>query len=70
MSKTMKNYLLILAAAVVAIALFALGLCLALPLGGRASVLPLFTMYIFGGVAAAFFLAMSVVFFIGSRSRS
>ena len=70
MSKRMKSYIVILAAAVVALALFVVGLCLSLPIGGKASILPVFVSYIFGGVAAAFFLAMAAVFFIGSRLRS
>ena len=70
MSKTLKKYIPILVAALLALALFVVMLCLSVPIGGRASVLPSYSFYIAGGISAAFFLTFAVIFLIGSRRGS
>jgi len=67
MSKSTKRTIAILAAAAILIAAFLTFLFLSVPIGGRASVLPVIALYVAGGVIAAIFLAAAVVFFVRSR---
>lgn len=63
MSKTIKRRIVIVAA-VLLLLLFAASLLLAIPLGGRASVLPVSVFYAVGGSVAAIFLVSSVILFL------
>jgi len=67
MSKSAKRKILVLSVAALLVALFVTILLLSVPLGGRASVLPVTVLYVAGGVIAAIFLAAAVFFFLLSK---
>ena len=67
MSKTKIITIAALSAAAFLAALFVTFLLLDLPLGGKASVLPMVAFYVVGGITAGLFLASATFFFLRSR---
>ena len=67
MNKEGTKRIVILVAAALLVALFAVFLFLSVPLGGRASVLPITAFYVAGGVVAGLFLVAAAVFSFRSR---
>ena len=67
MSKSTKRKILVLSVAALLVALFVTILLLSVPLGGRASVLPVTVLYVVGGVVAGLFLGAAVFFFLLSK---
>lgn len=57
----------VLSAIALLVATFVTILFLSVPLGGRASVLPVTVLYVVGGAVSALFLAAAVCFFIRSK---
>ena len=67
MSKSTKRMVAVLSAIALFVAAFVTILFLSVPLGGRASVLPVTVLYVVGGVVAALFLAAAAFFFLRSK---
>ena len=70
MNKDGKLRVLILSAAAFLLALFGVFLFLTLPIGGRASPLPVTALYAVGGVAAIGMFAGAFVLFLRSRKSN
>ena len=67
MNKAKAIKIILLSAAALLAVLFVTFLFLSLPLGGRASVLPMTAFYVVGWVSAGLFLLSTVLFFLRSR---
>ena len=67
MNKRLTIRICILSAAAILAALFVAFLLLSIPLGGRASVLPVTVFYVVGGVIAGLYLVAATIFFVRSR---
>ncbi|MBQ7713185.1 MAG: hypothetical protein IJT69_05145 [Clostridia bacterium] len=67
MSKGQIKRIAITAAAVLLAAVFLTVALLSVPLGGRASVLPVIALYVTGGVTAGIYLAAAAFFFFRIR---